>query len=477
MKQKRKRPLQIHEDVLITGLAAEGKSVARVNDQVLFIPYGAPGDIVDVQVRTRRTSYMEGEIIRFHRKSADRTDPFCSHFGTCGGCRWQHLPYVNQAAQKEQQVIDALERIGGFSGITVSPIIQSEKDRYYRNKLEYTFTSRRWLSAEELALGEEWNAMNLNGLGFHLPGRFDRIMDIDTCYLQPEPSNLIRLFVRKRALELGIPFYQPRNHDGILRNLIIRNNRDLDFMVILSVSSFTSGVQQLLTDLGEEFPEIISLHYVVNDKRNDDISDRDIICFRGEPRIGEEIGGLRFFVGPKSFYQTNPGQVVHLYENALEFAGLTGRETVYDLYTGTGTIANLAALRAASVVGIEYVEQSVVDARENAAMNGIVNAVFVAGDMARVLTPEFVAMHGTPDVVITDPPRAGMHKEVTEQLISIGPGRIVYVSCNPATQARDLALLRENYSIRAVQPVDMFPQTHHVENIVLLERNNRISEI
>jgi 23S rRNA (uracil1939-C5)-methyltransferase len=474
MKQKKRGALQVFEQVLITGMAAEGKSLARVNDQVLFIPFGAPGDIVDVQVRTRRSNYMEGDIIRFHQKSADRTEPFCSHFGLCGGCRWQHLPYVLQAGQKEQQVIDALERIGGLTGFTVSPIIVSEKERYYRNKLEFTFTSRRWLSAEELAGGQEWAAMEMNGLGFHLPGRFDRILDIDTCHLQPEPSNLIRLFVKKRALELGIPFYQVRTQEGVLRNLIVRNNSRYDFMVILSVAALSEEVELLLNDLGHEFPEITSLHYVVNDKHNDDISDRDIICFSGAPGIEDEIGGLRFAMGPKSFYQTNPGQVVHLYNKALEYAGLTGNETVYDLYTGTGTIANFAARSAARVVGIEYVEQSVIDARENAAMNGIVNTVFVAGDMARVLTPGFVAMHGTPDVVITDPPRAGMHKDVTEQLLRMSPKRMVYISCNPATQARDIALLRDDYTIRAVQPVDMFPQTHHVENIVLLQRNDTI---
>jgi 23S rRNA (uracil1939-C5)-methyltransferase len=469
MKKQTGRNLPFFEQVAITGIAAEGKSLARVNEMVLFVPYGAPGDVADIQVRVKKKSFMEGEIIRFHEQSALRTEPFCEHFGTCGGCKWQHLPYPVQAAFKQQQVVDALERIGGFKGVKVESILTSEKDRHYRNKLEYTFTGRRWLTRAELPETGERPEVDFNGLGYHLPGQFDRILDIRNCYLQPEPSNSIRLFVKNRALELNIPFYNIRLHEGILRNIIIRNNRKGDFLVILVATQPHADLETLLNDLAARFPMITSLHYVINDKKNDDISDREVICFKGDPWLMDEMDGLVFRIGPKSFYQTNANQVIHLYRKAIEFASLTGVETVYDLYTGTGTIANFVANKALKVVGIEYVEQAVADAKENSRLNGITNTTFVSGDMARVLTPEFAERHGNPHVVITDPPRAGMHEDVVKQLLALSPELIVYVSCNPATQARDVAMMRDRYDIIAVQPVDMFPQTHHVENIIALQ--------
>jgi 23S rRNA (uracil1939-C5)-methyltransferase len=470
MKRKEKRPLPVIEYVEITGIAAEGKALSRVDDKVLFIPFGAPGDVVDVRITSKRRSFMQGEIIHFHKRSEHRVEPFCAHFGLCGGCKWQHLPYPSQGDAKQQQVVDALERIGGFKGVEVSPILLSEQERFYRNKLEYTFSDRRWLTSEELPESGERPEVDYHGLGFHLPGRFDRILDIDKCHLQPEPSNLIRLFVKREAQDLAIPFYRPRTHEGVMRNLIIRNNTAGEFMVIVVVSSLNQQVMQLMERIRDHFPEIASLHYVVNDKRNDDIGDREVVCFSGTPWITDTMDELTFRIGPKSFYQTNPGQMLHLYRNALECANLTGDETVYDLYTGTGTIAIFAARYAQKVIGIEYVEQAVEDARENAGINNIHNTTFIAGDMAKVLTSDFATTHGKPDVIITDPPRAGMHPDVVAQILSLDPRKIVYVSCNPATQARDIAMMGEKYAIAKVQPVDMFPHTHHVENVVLLVR-------
>lgn len=458
------------EGVTITDVAAEGKSLARVDDMVLFIPFGAPGDVVDVQIRMKKKNFMEGNIIHFHTKSGLRREPFCEHFGTCGGCKWQHLPYSLQADYKRQHVIDSLERIGGFRGVAVAPVIVSPQETHYRNKLEYTFSDRRWLTGDELPESGERPEVNFNGLGFHLPGQFDRILDINICHLQPEPSNSIRLFVKSTAEDLKIPFYNQRRHEGNLRNLIIRNNKKGEFMVILSVADFNTATETLLSRLKERFPEIISLNYVVNSKKNDDISDLETNCFSGERFLIDDLDNLLFRIGPVSFYQTNSHQVVHLYRKAVEFAALTGVETVYDLYTGTGTIANFAAGKAQRVVGIEYSEQAVADARENSLFNNIENTTFVAGDIAKVLNPFFVEEHGAPHVIITDPPRAGMHPDVVKQIVEIAPDRIVYVSCNPATQARDLAMMQSSYSIAGVQPVDMFPQTHHIENIVLLKR-------
>ncbi len=466
-----KKTLPFLENVSITGLASEGKAVARVNDQVVFIPYGAPGDVVDVQIRSKRSRFMEGNIVRFQTESPMRTRPFCPHFGLCGGCRWQHLPYENQAAFKQQQVVDALERIGGYKGIHVEPILASSHEKFYRNKLEFTFTSHRWLTAAELPADGEKTDVNFNGLGFHLPGRFDRILNIDSCYLQPEPSNNIRQFVKTQAEIMHIPFHNPSNHEGILRNLIIRNNSIGDFMVILVVREFSQEAQLLLQRLSDTFPQIKSLQYIVNDKPNDDNTDRKAVCFNGEPYLSDNLAGLRFRIGPQSFFQTNTEQAEHLYTQALQFAALTGTENVFDLYTGTGTLACLTARYAAKVTGIEYHEGAITDATQNAMHNGISNVTFVAGDMARVLNPAFVREHGHPQVVITDPPRAGMHPDVVKNILAISPDRIVYVSCNPATQARDVAMMKEQYAIAAVQPVDMFPQTHHVENIILLTKS------
>jgi 23S rRNA (uracil1939-C5)-methyltransferase len=477
MKKAFKRNLPLLENVRITGIAAEGKAIARVNDMVVFVPYGATGDLVDIQVMRKKKSYMEGEIVHFHERSTLRTDPFCEHYGLCGGCKWQHLPYQVQAGFKQQQVVDSLERIGGFKGVQVKPLVISELDRHYRNKLEFTFTSRRWLTRAELPDDGERPEVDFNGLGFHLPGQYDRILDIHNCYLQPEPSNQIRLFVKAQALELGIPFYNIRQHEGVLRNIIIRNNRSGDFMVIIVTAAADHRTETLLGRMAQAFPMITSLHFVINDKHNDDLSDRDVICFMGDPWLMDEMDGLRFRIGPKSFYQTNANQVIHLYRKAVEFASLTGVETVYDLYTGTGTIANFVARQSQKVVGIEYVEQAISDAIENSRLNGITNTTFIAGDMAKVLTPEFAEKHGNPHVVITDPPRAGMHEDVVRQLMALSPERIVYVSCNPATQARDVAMMHERYEITGVQPVDMFPQTHHVENVIALERRDGIRQI
>jgi 23S rRNA (uracil1939-C5)-methyltransferase len=468
MKQRNSRPLPLVENVTITGVAAEGKSIARVGDMVLFIPYGAPGDVVDVQLTLRKKHFMEGEIVRFHTHSAIRTEPFCAHFGTCGGCKWQHLPYPVQLETKHQQVVDALERIGGFTGVEVAPIIGSENDRHYRNKLEFTFTCRRWLTRDELLEDGTREPVNLNGLGFHLRGSFDRILDISQCFLQPEPSNAIRMWVHQTAGAMQIPYFNHRSKEGVMRNIIIRNNRKGEFMVIVVVTHADEKVQHMMAALGETFPDIISLHLVTNPKRNDDIADLEPICIKGDPWLTDEMDGLHFRIGPKSFYQTNANQVTRLYRTAIEFAALTPHETVYDLYTGTGTIANFAARSAGKVVGIEYVAQAIEDARQNSLRNQIHNTTFVAGDMARVLNGDFIEKHGSPHVIITDPPRAGMHPDVVKQILSISPNRIVYISCNPATQARDVALMKNQYRIAAVQPIDMFPHTHHVENVILL---------
>jgi 23S rRNA (uracil1939-C5)-methyltransferase len=359
--------------------------------------------------------------------------------------------------------------------VTVEPIMLSAHERHYRNKLEYTFTARRWLTAEELPESGERPEVNFHGLGFHLPGRFDRILDINTCHLQPEPSNAIRLFVKERSQQLGIPYFNTRSQEGILRNIIIRNSQAGNFMVIVIVQQFNPQANALMEAIRDQFPAISSLHYVINNKRNDDISDLQTHCFAGDPWLTDTMDGFTFRIGPKSFYQTNARQVVHLYRKALEYAALTGHETVYDLYTGTGTIANFAAPHAKNVIGVEYVAQAVSDARENSQINGITNTTFVAGDMAKVLSPEFVAEHGAPDVVITDPPRAGMHPDVVQQIVAMVPQKVVYVSCNPATQARDVALMGEQYEIAAVQPVDMFPHTHHVENVMLLIRKDPVN--
>ncbi len=474
MRRKNDKVPVIMEQVEIVGAGAEGMAVAKPDQKVVFIPFGAPGDLVDLQVVKRKKQVFEGKILHIHKLSPQRVTPPCSHFGTCGGCKWQHLGYEHQLAFKQQQVKDNFERLGKFPHPEIMPILGSEQQYYYRNKLEFTFSNRRWLTTKPVE-GEQMPD-EMNGLGFHLPGMFDRILDIDHCYLQAGSSNEIRLAAKAYALKHGLSFYDVRKNEGLLRNLIIRNVSEDQLMVILVVSeaakSITSG---LLPALAEAFPQISSLMYVVNTKKNDQISDLEAVCFKGQAQLSgtmespvEGFAPLRFQVGPLSFYQTNTRQAERLYRTAFNFAGFRGDELVYDLYTGTGTIALYMARAVRQVVGIEYVAEAVRDAAVNATLNQISNVSFLAGDMARVLNDELVQEYGKPDVIVTDPPRAGMHPAVIEQLLRIRAEKIVYVSCNPATQARDIALLSADYAVVAVQPVDMFPQTQHVENVVLL---------
>lgn len=465
----RKRDFPLIEKVEILDAGSEGKAVARVDGRVVFVPFVVPGDVADIQVTKKKKNYYEGRAVRFHSHSGRRVEPACSHFGLCGGCRWQNMSYSDQLFYKQKQVVDNLQRIGKLELPEILPIIPSANTYYYRNKLEYTFSNRRWFT-EKPGPGET-GGKDPNGLGFHLPGMFDRILDIDRCYLQQDPSNAIRLATRDFALEHGYEFYDVKKWDGYLRNLIIRTSSSGEVMVII-VFRYVDHIKgpALMDHLVEKFPEITSLMYVINDKRNDDISDLEVKQHRGNPWIMERMEDLSFRIGPKSFFQTNTAQALVLYRTARDFAALTGIETVYDLYTGTGTIAAFIARQAARVIGIEYIEAATRDAAENAALNGIRNAEFHAGDILKVMDDQFMAIHGKPDVIIADPPRAGIHEKVLHRMINAGPGRIVYVSCNPATQARDLAILCEAYSIEKVQPVDMFPQTHHVENVVLLRK-------
>lgn len=449
-------------------MGAEGKALARVGEKVVFVTQAVPGDVVDIQVKRKRKSFMEGVITRYHRMSDIRQEPVCAHFGVCGGCKWQMLPYALQLEQKEKQVKDQLERIGGFKNLTVQPILGSPQSEFYRNKLEFTFSNKRWLTQDEI--NKEEPLASREAVGFHVPGLFDKVVDIDTCWLQPDPSNAIRNFIRGYAREHHLSFYDLREQQGFLRNLIIRTSSTGELMVILSVADHRDQeLRALLDALMAAFPEITSLQYVINQKKNDTILDQELICYAGRDHIFEEMEGLRFKIGAKSFYQTNPAQAHALYRVALRFAGLTGSEVVYDLYTGTGTIANFLARQARHVVGIEAVPEAIADARENARLNRLTNTEFLVGDMRVVLNQALFDQSGYPDVIVLDPPRAGLHPQVIEVLNQAAAPRIVYVSCNPATQARDLALLAGRYTIREVQPVDMFPHTHHVENVVLLE--------
>lgn len=466
MVRSRKKPLPVFEQVEITDAGAEGKAVARVDNHVIFVPFVVPGDVIDIRVIKRRKKYLEGKAVKIHKASPLRIEARCEHFGLCGGCKWQNLDYTDQLRYKQKQVTDNFERIGKLTIPEINPIIGSEEQYFYRNKLEFTFSNRRWLSEEELKKDEE---MDMNGLGFHLPGMFDRIIDLDNCYLQAEPSNSIRNALNRFCREQEFSFYDSRNHEGVLRNLIIRNSNTGDVMVIVVFGSERpEKIKMVMEFLQQEFPQITSLNFVINTKKNDSISDLEVEHYAGEKYILETMEGLKFRVGPLSFYQTNSRQAYTLYQVAREYADLRDTETVYDLYCGTGTISNFVATKAKKVVGIEYVESAIHDALENSKLNGLANTEFVAGDMAKVLTGSFVETHGHPDVVITDPPRAGMHPKVIEQLLETAPEKIVYVSCNPATQARDIALLGEKYDLLKIQPVDMFPQTHHVENVSLL---------
>lgn len=471
---RKKKPLPIFENVTITDVAAEGKSLARIDDMVVFVPFAVPGDVVDLQVRKKKHSYCEAEVIRFREYSKVRATPMCSHFGVCGGCKWQNLPYEEQLKAKQRQVQDQLRRIGKVELPEFRPIMGSVKISEYRNKLEFGCANRRWRTKEEISEDTVFDAASNNAVGFHITGSFDKILPIEKCWLMDDLHNRIRNDIRDYATATGMTFFDLRAQKGLLRDIIIRNSNSGEWMVIIQFHYDEEGdderAKALLQHLADKFPEITSLMYLDNQKCNDTIGDQKIITFRGNDHIFEQMEELKFKVGPKSFYQTNTEQAYHLYSVAREFAALTGDELVYDLYTGTGTIANFVARNARKVIGIEYVPEAIEDAKINSEINGITNTLFFAGDMKDILNDGFIASHGRPDVIITDPPRAGMHADVVNTILRAAPRRIVYVSCNPATQARDLAALDADYKVMAVQPVDMFPHTPHVENVVLLER-------
>lgn len=471
---RKKKPLPLLEEVTITDVAAEGKAIAKVDGLAVFVPYVVPGDVVDLQVRRKKHSYAEAEAVKFHRYATERAVPFCRHFGVCGGCKWQCLPYEAQLRYKQRQVTDALTRIGKVELPEISPILGSRQDRAYRNKLEFGFSNKRWLTNEEVASGVKFDCMD--AVGFHITGAFDKILDIEECHLMGEENNRLRNGIRSYALEHGLTFFDLRAQVGLLRNMMLRTSATGEIMLLLQFCIRSAEEEQQAMDLldyiKENYPEVTSLLYVNNLKCNDTIGDLEVKTFHGTDYIYETMEGLRFKVGPKSFYQTNTEQAYELYKVARDFAGLTGEELVYDLYTGTGTIANFVARGAKRVIGIEYVPEAIEDANVNARLNGLDNTLFFAGDMKDILTRDFIDRHGRPDVIITDPPRAGMHGDVVSTILFAAPRRIVYVSCNPATQARDLQLLDGDYKVVRVQPVDMFPQTHHVENVVLLERRN-----
>lgn len=457
------------EGLHITTLAAEGKAMGKVDNQVIFVPMTVPGDVVDVQVRTHHRRYMEATVVRFVEKSPLRTEPFCEHFGVCGGCKWQSLPYSEQLKQKRQQVEDQLVRIGHLDIPEVRPCLGSERTREYRNKLEFTFADKRWLTYEEIAQGGDIEPMP--AVGFHIPGCFDKVLDINKCHLQVDLSNRIRLATKQFCVDNGYSFHNARAHEGLMRTMVIRTASTGEVMVIVVFNEDDKErINALMSYLQLQFPEITSLIYMINEKWNDSLGDREPICFAGKDHIIEEMEGLKFKVGPKSFYQTNSEQAYELYKVTREFADLKESDTLYDLYTGTGTIANFCARRAKKVVGVEYVKEAIDDAKINSEINNIDNTTFYAGDMKDVLSDEFVERNGRPDVIILDPPRAGVDERVLEVIKRAAPERMVYVSCNPSTQARDLALLNDMYEILAVQPVDMFPHTHHVENVVKLRK-------
>lgn len=469
---RKKKPLPILEGVTITDVAAEGKSLARVNDMVVFVPFAVPGDVVDLQVRKKKHHYCEAEVVRFIKYSERRAEPVCQHFGICGGCKWQNLPYEDQLKAKQKQVHDQLTRIGKVELPDFRPILGSEKIYEYRNKLEFSCSNKRWLTKEEVNSGVQLD--HKNAIGFHITGAFDKIYPIEKCWLMDDLCNQIRNEIRDYALNNGISFFDVREQTGLLRDIMIRNSSTGEWMVLVQFKFQEQGDEQrahdLLQHIGNRFPQITSLLYVNNQKCNDTFNDQTVEVFKGKDHITEMMDKLQFKVAAKSFYQTNTEQALHLYEVARQLAQLTGKELVYDLYTGTGTIANFVARHAQQVIGIEYVEDAIADAKANSKCNGIENTLFYAGDMKDILTDEFVEQHGKPDVIITDPPRAGMHPDVIQTILRAAPKRIVYVSCNPATQARDLEVLNEQYRVEAVQPVDMFPHTPHVENVVLLEQ-------
>lgn len=469
---RKKKVLPILENVEISAVAAEGKALARVDEMVVFVPYVVPGDVVDLQITRKKHHYAEAVAVKFHRYGPSRTQSFCPHFGVCGGCKWQCLSYEAQLSAKQQQVMDALQRIGGVELPQCSPILGSQKTTQYRNKLEFGFSNKAWLTQEQIASGERFSLPG--AVGFHTSGSFDKILPIDTCYLMDDINNRLRNGIRDYAYQHSLSFYDQREHKGLLRGMMLRlsNTGELMLLIQFCISSEDERAQAmgLLHWIVVSYPQVSSLLWVDNQKYNDTFGDLDVHCYYGTDHIYQTMEGLRFKVGPKSFYQTNTDQAYILYKVARDFASLSGQELVFDLYTGTGTIANFVAHEARQVIGIEYVPEAIEDARENSRINGIDNTLFYAGDMKDILNRDFIAKHGRPDVIITDPPRAGMHSDVIDVILFAAPKRVVYVSCNPATQARDLQMLDKDYQVTAVQPVDMFPHTQHVENVVLLER-------
>ena len=467
---RRKAKKQVFENVEVIDAGAKGKTIAKAPDgKVIFLPNAVPGDIVDVQTFKKRKSYYEGKATHFHKLSDKRTEPACEHFGTCGGCKWQDMAYEHQLYYKQKEVTNNLTRIGHIELPGVTPILGSEKQYFYRNKMEFSFSDSRWLTLEEIQSDEDLG--DRNALGFHIPGMWDKILDINACHLQADPSNAIRNAVKQFAIENDLEFFNTRNQTGLLRTMMIRTSSTGDIMVLIQFFKEDKTKRELLLDfIAETFPQITSLQYVINQKANDTIYDQEVICYKGQDHIFEEMEGLKFKINAKSFYQTNSDQAFELYKITRDFAGLTGTELVYDLYTGTGTIAQFIAKQALKVIGVESVPDAINAAKENAQLNNINNVEFFVGDMKNVFNDEFINSHGEPDIIITDPPRDGMHKDVVQQILNIAPKKVVYVSCNSATQARDLALMDAQYKVTKTQAVDMFPQTFHVENIVLLEK-------
>ncbi len=470
MSRSRRNKKEIFTNVEVIDAGAKGKTVAKASDgRIIFLPNAVPGDVVDVQTFKKRKAYYEGKAIAFHKLSDKRTEPVCEHFGTCGGCKWQHMSYEHQLYYKQKEVTNNLTRLGHIELPVVTPILGSAKQYFYRNKMEFSFSDSRWLTIEEIQSDKDLG--DKNALGFHIPGMWDKILDVKKCHLQEDPSNTIRNAVKEFAITNKLEFFNTRNQTGLLRTLMIRTTSTREIMVLIQFYKEDKTKRELLLDyLAETFPEITSLQYVVNGKANDTIYDQKVICYHGRDHIFEEMEGLKFKINAKSFYQTNSEQAYELYKITRDFAGLTGNELVYDLYTGTGTIAQFVAKQAKHVVGVESVPDAVLAAKENAQLNNLSNVEFYVGDMKTVFNQDFINIHGQPDVIITDPPRDGMHKDVVKQILNIAPKKIVYVSCNSATQARDLALLDAVYQVTKTQAVDMFPQTHHVENVVLLER-------
>ena len=466
-----RRDKELLENVKIEAIAAEGKSLAHIDGKVLFVPFAVPGDIVDVQIKNKRKGFLEGYITRMVEPSPMRVEPFCSHYGLCGGCKWQSLPYSVQLENKQQQVTDQLTRIGHLTLPEISPIIGSQETQYYRNKLEFTFSNKRWI--ESINEAEGLSDQDKMGLGFHIAGKFDKVLDVEHCYLQSDPSNEIRLFVKEYTVKNGYSYFDLRSQTGLMRNMVIRTSTTGEVMVIVVFAYEDEELcTYLLNAIEDKFPNITSLNYMINGKKNDSLTDVECYNYGGEEYIYEQMEELKFRIGPKSFYQTNSKQAYKLYTIVRDFAGLTGKEIVYDLYTGTGTIALFLARNASKVVGIEYVPEAIVDADTNATNNKIYNCTFFAGDMKDILSAQFIEQQGAPNVIVLDPPRAGIHPSVAKVIAQAAPEKIVYVSCNPATQARDIELIGEQYEITKVQPVDMFPHTHHLENVVLMVKKN-----